>query len=90
MIQAGSLGFFDCAGVRLMLSGAGKPGDTYSSILYFKVPDIQAASQMLAGRGVVFEQEPHLVARMPDHELWMTFLRDMDNNLFALMSEVRK
>ncbi len=88
LFQAGSLGFFDCAGVRLMLSGAEKPGDTYSSILYFKVPDIQAASQMLAGRGVVFEQEAHLVARMPDHDLWMAFLRDPDRNLLAIMSEI--
>jgi len=39
---------------------------------------------------VRFENVPHLVARMPDHELWMAFFRDMDNNLFALMSEVRK
>ena len=88
LFQAGNLGFFDCAGVRLMLSGAEKPGDTYSSILYFKVPDIQAASQTLAGRGVAFEQEAHLVARMPDHDLWMAFLRDPDRNLLAIMSEI--
>jgi catechol 2,3-dioxygenase-like lactoylglutathione lyase family enzyme len=90
LFQAGNLGFFDCAGVRLMLSGAEKPGDTYSSILYFKVPDIQAASQALAGRGVVFEQEAHLVARMPDHDLWMAFLRDPDRNLLAIMNEIPK
>ena len=88
LFQAGNLGFFDCSGVRLMLSGAEKPGDTYSSILYFKVPDIQAASQTLAGRGVAFEQEAHLVARMPDHDLWMAFLRDPDRNLLAIMSEI--
>lgn len=88
LFQAGNLGFFDCSGVRLMLSGAEKPGATYSSILYFKVPDIQAASQTLAGRGVVFEQEAHLVARMPDHDLWMAFLRDPDRNLLAIMSEI--
>jgi catechol 2,3-dioxygenase-like lactoylglutathione lyase family enzyme len=90
LFQAGNLGFFDCAGVRLMLSGSEKPGESYSSILYFKVPDIQAASQALAARGVVFEQEAHLVARMPDHDLWMAFLRDPDRNLLAIMSEIPK
>ena len=90
LFQAGNLGFFDCAGVRLMLSGSEKPGETYSSILYFKVPDIQAASQALAARGVVFEQEAHLVARIPDHDLWMAFLRDPDRNLLAIMSEIPK
>jgi methylmalonyl-CoA/ethylmalonyl-CoA epimerase len=30
-----------------------------------------------------------LVARMPDHELWMAFFRDPDANLLALMCEKR-
>jgi methylmalonyl-CoA/ethylmalonyl-CoA epimerase len=30
---------------------------------------------------------PHLVARMKDHDLWMAFFRDPDQNLLALMSE---
>jgi methylmalonyl-CoA/ethylmalonyl-CoA epimerase len=38
---------------------------------------------------VAFEDEPHLIAKMPDHELWMTFFRDPDRNLHGLMSEVR-
>jgi methylmalonyl-CoA/ethylmalonyl-CoA epimerase len=86
------LGFFDCNGVRLMLDApakANEPG-AHSSIIYFKVPDLDAAYETLIGRGVVFEQAPELVAQMPDHELWMAFFRDPDSNLLALMSEVRK
>jgi len=91
LFEVPNMSFFDCGSVRLMLSRAEKPEfDHPASILYFRVPDIQAAHQALAGRGVRFENVPHLVARMPDHELWMAFFRDMDNNLFALMSEVRK
>jgi methylmalonyl-CoA/ethylmalonyl-CoA epimerase len=82
------MGFFDCDGVRLMLSGSERPGESYSSILYFKVPDIQSAYQTLTGRGVNFEGEPHLIARMPGHDLWMGFFRDPDRNVLALMSEV--
>jgi methylmalonyl-CoA/ethylmalonyl-CoA epimerase len=86
------LGFFDCNGVRLMLDAPAKANDkeARSSIIYFKVPDLDAAYETLIGRGVVFEQAPELVAQMPDHELWMAFFRDPDSNLLALMSEVRK
>jgi methylmalonyl-CoA/ethylmalonyl-CoA epimerase len=84
------LAFFDCGGVRLMLDAPAKAqSENYSSILYFKVPNIHAAFKTLAERGVAFEQEPHLVAKMPDHELWMAFFRDPDGNLLALMSEIR-
>ncbi|SPE35498.1 lactoylglutathione lyase-like domain protein [Candidatus Sulfopaludibacter sp. SbA6] len=87
LFQVPNMGFFDCAGVRLMLSVSERPGETYSSILYFKVSDIQQAHRTMAGRGVAFEGEPHLIARMPDHDLWMAFFRDPDGNLLALMSE---
>jgi methylmalonyl-CoA/ethylmalonyl-CoA epimerase len=83
------LAFFDCGGVRLMLSGAEKPEfDHPSSVLYFSVPDIRAAYGRLKAGGVHCEDEPHLIARMPAHDLWMTFFRDTEGNLLALMSEV--
>lgn len=85
-----TLSFFDCGGVRLMLGSASQPQfDHPGSILYYKVEDIGAAHQELLGRGVHFEQAPHLVARLPTHELWLAFARDTEGNLFALMSEVR-
>ncbi len=85
------LAFFDCGGVRLMLDRPEKPEvDHNSSILYFAIPYIQAAHATLKSRGVKFEDEPHVIAHMPDHDLWMTFFRDSEGNLMALMSEVRK
>jgi len=83
------LGFFDCAGVRLMLDGPAAAQAGRGSVLYYKVEDIEDAFATLAGRGVAFEGKPHLIAKMPDHELWMAFFRDPDQNLLALMSEVR-
>ena len=84
------LAFFDCAGVRLMLDAPAKAqSGNYSSIIYYKVPDLHAAFAALSARGVVFEAEPHLIAKMPDHELWMAFFRDPDGNLLALMSEIQ-
>jgi catechol 2,3-dioxygenase-like lactoylglutathione lyase family enzyme len=84
-----NMGFFACDGVRLMISGSEKPDEHYGSVIYFKVDDIQQAHQTLSARGAPFEGVPHLIARMPDHELWMAFFRDPDRNLLALMSEVR-
>jgi len=84
------LGFFDCGGVRLMLDAPAKAqAEHHGSVIYYKVPDLQAAFETLSARGVVFEAKPHLIARLPDHELWMAFFRDPDGNLLALMSEVR-
>jgi methylmalonyl-CoA/ethylmalonyl-CoA epimerase len=85
------LAFFDCGGVRLMLDRAEKPEfDHPSSVLYFAVPDIQASYEKLKESGVHFEDEPHMLAKMPTHDLWMTFFRDSEGNLLALMSEVAR
>jgi len=83
------LAFFDNAGVRLMLDvPAHDQAGNNGSVIYYRVPDIQAAYETLAARGVVFEGDPHVIAEMPDHTLWMAFFRDPDSNLLALMSEV--
>lgn len=84
------LGFFNCNGVRLLLDAPVKSqSKNYSSIIYYKVEEIHSAVESLSARGVVFEQKPQMVAKMPDHELWMAFFRDPDQNLLALMCEVR-
>ena len=84
------LGFFDCAGVRLMLDEPAAEQAGRGSVLYYRVPDIEEAFATLAGRGVPFEGKPHLIAKLPDHDLWMAFFRDPDANVLALMSEVRR
>lgn len=92
LFQAGpKLAFFDCGGVRLMLSLPETPEfDHPGSILYFKVDDIQATHRTLVDRGVRFAGEPHLVAKLETHDLWMAFFRDVDDNVLAIMSEVAK
>lgn len=82
------LAFFDCRGVRLMISRPEKDLEHASSILYFAVPDIQSAHSAMKAKGVRFEDQPHLIAKMPTHDLWMAFFRDSENNLMGLMSEV--
>ncbi len=82
------LAFFECGGVRLMLSRPEGSAPSASSILYYDVPDLHGAYDTLRARGVQFEDAPHQVADLGDRALWMTFLRDPEGNLLALMSEV--
>lgn len=90
LFQAPNMAFFDCGGVRLMLGPPERTKDSFNSILYFKVDDIQAAAETLKSRGVVLKRDPHLVAKMPDHDLWLAFFRDPEGNVLALMGEVRR
>ena len=86
-----TLAFFDCNGIRLMLSLPAKPEfDHPSSIIYFKVADIQLAYATLSERGVQFEEAPIFVADMVTYDLWLASFRDSENNLLALMGHVPK
>jgi methylmalonyl-CoA/ethylmalonyl-CoA epimerase len=84
-----NLAFFDCAGVRLMLSRAESPEfDHPSSILYFRVPDLNAAYQRLVELNVQIFAPPRLIAPMPTYDLWIAAFRDTEGNIHQLMSEV--
>lgn len=84
-----SLAFFDCGGVRLMLSPPSPGHDHPGSVLYFAVADIQAMHTALAGRGVVFSATPKKIATLPDREVWLAPFVDSEGNSLALMSEPR-
>jgi methylmalonyl-CoA/ethylmalonyl-CoA epimerase len=86
-----NLAFFDCDGLRLMLSLPAKPEfDHPSSIIYFKVDDIKSACATLSQRGVQIEEQPIFVADMGTYDLWLASFRDSENNLLALMGHVAK
>lgn len=86
-----ALAFFDCGGVRLMLSPP-EPGefDHASSILYFDVADIEAAHAQLSARGIVFRSTPHPIADLGDRIVWLSDFEDGEGNVHALMAEVPK
>ena len=88
----GDLAFFDCGGTRLMIEmNSGEvPGLNNDSVLYFRVPDINAAHDELKARGVEFTDAPHMIARHPDGtEEWMAFFKDCDGGILSIMSQVR-
>jgi catechol 2,3-dioxygenase-like lactoylglutathione lyase family enzyme len=81
------MAFFDCGGVRLYL---GRPeSDEFRSnpVLYFRVDDLEEAFATLSERGVGFRDEPHVVNRTDDAELWMAAFTDPDGNNLVLMAE---
>ena len=80
------LAFFDCDGLRLMLSsGSGNAGA--GCTLYFKVADIDRRCAELQDRGVAFDGPPQVIHSARDYELRMAFFRDPAGNLLALMTE---
>ncbi|HEV7745150.1 MAG TPA: VOC family protein [Pyrinomonadaceae bacterium] len=86
-----NLAFFDCDGIRLMISLPAKlEFDHPSSIIYFNVANIQNAYETLSARGVQFEEPPTFVADMGTYDLWLAAFRDSENNLLALMGHVPK
>lgn len=91
LYRFGRLAFFDCAGVRLMLEQPADVADVgRASPLYFPVADIALGVRALEERGVAFTSRPHLIAAMPDHDLWMAFFTDPDGHVLALMQEAPK
>src|SRR3984957_9745608 len=91
LYRYGDLTFFDCAGVRLMLEKAHDPAAMNAgSPIYFACADIALTVRELRQRGVVFTSEPHLIARMDDHDLWMAFFEDPDGNPLAVVQEAQE
>ncbi len=90
LFDAGHLSFFQCGDIRLMIGASEKPVSTDGTILYFKVTDIHETYRSLKHQDVEFFQAPHLIATMPDHDLWMAFLKDPDGNTLGLMCEVAR
>jgi methylmalonyl-CoA/ethylmalonyl-CoA epimerase len=90
LFESGTMAFFQCGTIRLMIGVSEDPISNDGTILYFRVPDIHAVHAALASRGVSIVQEPHLVARMKSHDLWISFLKDPDGNTLALMCEMAR
>lgn len=84
------MAFFDAGGLRILIGEVepGKEGHG-SALLYYQVPDIDAAHATLTATGVAVDSDPHFVAKMPDHDLWLATYQDGEGNVFALMCEKR-
>jgi methylmalonyl-CoA/ethylmalonyl-CoA epimerase len=90
LFNTDSMAFFECDGLRLMLTLPEKEEFAHSSsVIYFQVNNIKDTYECLVGKEVTFIDEPHIVARMGQTETWMVFFKDTEDNTHALMSEVQ-
>ena len=90
LFDAGQMAFFQCGQIRVMIGTSDQPSPSSGTIVYFRVPDLQRAHAELRNKQVAFTQEPHLVARMKSHDLWLAFLKDPAGNTLGLVSEVTR
>jgi len=89
LFNTDTMAFFDCDGIRLMLSLPEKEQFTNaSSVLYFQVDDITQSYSQMKEKGVSFIDKPHVVAKMNSTETWMVFFNDTEGNTHALTNEV--
>ena len=90
LFEAGpNLAFLQCGDTRLMLTTLqGDEADHHTSVIYYRVNDLDDSVVKIEAAGIAFIQKPQLVAKMPDHELWQGFIRDPDNNLIGIMAEL--
>lgn len=84
-----SMAFFECNGLRLLLSLPEEEFAHSSSVIYFQVENIRKTYEDLVSKEVTFTDEPHVVATMGQTETWMVFFKDTEDNTHALMSEVQ-
>ncbi|KOP79806.1 glyoxalase [Lysinibacillus sp. FJAT-14745] len=90
LFNTDSMAFFDCNGLRLLLSLPEKDEFIYSSsIIYFQVENMSKTYEDLVNKNVTFIDEPHVVAKMGQTETWMVFFKDTEDNTHAFMSEVQ-
>jgi methylmalonyl-CoA/ethylmalonyl-CoA epimerase len=90
LFDAGNMAFFECGAIRFMIGTAPHAVQPGATIIYFRVDDIHLAHAALVAKGIEFTQKPHLVARMQEHDLWMAFLADPDQNPIGLMCELKR
>lgn len=89
-VPAQSMAFFDCGGVRLYLGRPESAEFRSDPLLYYTVDSVAEAYETLRGRGVAFDEPPHVVHRTDTTELWMAALRDPEGHHLCLMSEAAK
>lgn len=88
LFEAGGMAFFDCGGVRLMLSRPSAPEfDHPASPIYFRVSGIEARMQAMRAAGAGIRGMPQVTHRDARHELWIGWFEDGEGNLLALMEE---
>jgi len=90
------LAFFKAGDVRVSVQRVDEV-ESSSSVIYFRVPEIEATTASLKKNKIELEQEPEVVFRDDQgqfgeagEEEWMAFFRDPDGHLLAFASRKKQ
>jgi len=88
LMNGPKMAFLECGGIRIYLDA--NPGGTESggnSLVYFRATNIERAHASFKKSGVVIHQVPHVIASLPDRDVWLMWIRDSESNLLGIMEE---
>ena len=88
LMNGPNMAFLDCNGIRIYLDanpGSAEPGG--NSLVYFRATNIEHAHEAFRNSGVTIHREPHVIASLPDRDVWLLWIRDSESNLLGIMEE---
>ena len=91
LMNGPNMAFLDCGGIRIYLDA--NPGTVEAgknSMIYFRTGNVEQAHAAFRQRGVAIHQSPHIIATLPDRDVWLMWIRDSEENLLGVMEERRK
>jgi methylmalonyl-CoA/ethylmalonyl-CoA epimerase len=88
LFEMTGLAFFQCGGVRLMLSPASADGaEPLASVIYFSTDDIEGATTAAVAKGAVLVHAAQVIAKLPGRDVWLSHWKDPEGNLMSFMQE---
>jgi len=91
LMNAPNMAFLECGGVRIYLdANTQSVGAGGNSLIYFRAADIARTHSLLSERNVSIHQKPHVIAALPDCDVWLMWIRDSESNLLGIIEQRRK
>ena len=88
LMNGPNMAFFDCGGIRIYLDA--NPGMVEvgkNSMIYFRTGNVERTHSAFQERGATIHQSPHIIASLPDRDVWLMWVRDSEQNLLGVMEE---
>jgi len=88
LMNGPNMAFFDCGGIRVYLDANPGPIEAgRNSMVYFRTGNLERAHAAFQQLGVTIHQGPHVIASLPDRDVWLMWIRDSEQNLLGVMEE---
>ena len=88
LMNGPNMASFDCGGIRIYLDANPSMVEVgKNSMIYFRTGNVERAHSAFQERGVTIHQSPHIIASLPDRDVWLMWIRDSEQNLLGVMEE---